>query len=270
MSYDTLERSAAGGRPVELYTFSRGPILWRFTSADRDLLVETNVYKAAVIGRGNIEQGSEVMRSNLSLTVSRDFPLAALYKIAPPSDAITLVLRQYHYGDAEIATLWQGEILAVNFHGGEATIELQPPSANLRAIGLRRNYQKTCPFALYGPDCTVDPATVRTIGPVAGLAGLVLTVLAAGALADGYFDGGYVEWQVATGVYDRRFISSHVASAITVDVFPLGLAVGQEVRLYPGCDHSINTCNSKFANAPNFGGMPYIPLKLPFGSDPIF
>ena len=271
MSFDTIKRSAADGRPIDLYTFSRGSgFVWRFTSADRDLTAETQIYRAAVIQRGKIEQGSEAQRSNLKLTVPRDFQIAELYKIAPPSDAINLVLRQYHYGDTEIKTLWQGEITAVSFGPDDAEIELQPFSGNLRSTGLRRNYQKSCPFVLYGPDCTVNPAAVRTTGTAAVIVGSVITVNEADPLADGFFDGGYIEWLVAPGTYDRRFIVSHVNAAITVDVTPLGLAVGQEVRLYPGCDHSIATCQGKFSNALNFGGMPYIPTKNPFGSDPVY
>lgn len=271
MTYSARETSEAQGQPIELFLFERGPsIQWRYTSADRDLTVESQLHKAAVIRRGSIEQGSEPQRSNLKLTVPHDFPIAELYKIAPPSDPVSLVLRQYHDGDAEIATIWQGEIANVGFRGVEADIELTPLSGTLSAVGLRRAYQRPCPYVLYGPECTVNPATYRVTGTVSSVSALTVNVAAADALADGYFDGGFLEWEIATGTYERRFIVSHVGAVLTLDTHPLGLVAGTEVRIYPGCDHSIATCNSKFANELNYGGFPYIPLKNPFGSDPVF
>lgn len=269
MSYDTLEQSAAQGRPVELYTFSRGSIAWRFTSADRDI-VDVQTYKAEVISRGPIEQGSETIRSSLTLNVAHTFAIAELYKIAPPSDVINLLLRQYHYGDAEFKTIWQGEIVSVGFAGGDAEIALQPLASNMSTTGLRRCYQKSCPFVLYGADCTVNPAAFRTTGNVVVVSGLTVTVLEAASKPDGFFDGGYLEWQISGSEFERRFIKTHIGTDILVDVIPLDLGVGASARLYPGCDHSLATCNSKFSNVLNYGGMPYIPNKNPFGSDPIF
>lgn len=271
MAYDNLERSAADGRPVELYRFSRGPIAWNYTSSDRDILFDAVLYAAHPIQRGNIEQGPEAQRSGLRLTVARAFPVAALFMIAPPSDPVELVLRQMHYLDSEAITLWQGVITGVSFSSGRADIELEPLSGTLRRSGLRRNYQKTCPYVLYGVDCAANPEAVRVNGVANVIDGLSLTVTAAGALPDGFFAGGYVEWQLgADPVFERRFVTAHVGAAITIDMPPVGLAVGAAVRLYPGCDHSLTTCNSKFGNALNYGGMPFIPTKNPFGSDPIY
>lgn len=272
MTYSTLETSASDGRPVELYTFSRGSaFVWRYTSADRDLLVGTQTYTSAIIRRGSIEQGAEISRSNLRLSVARDFPIASLYKIASPSENVHLVVQQYHYGDTDVKTLWQGDILGVKFAGTEADIELGPSSATaLKRTGLRRCYQKQCPFALYGPDCTVDPAAFRVTGSVVTVSGLAVQVVEAASRADGYFDGGYLEWAVGAGTYERRFIVTHAGVNLTLDVQPVGLLVGASARLYPGCNHSLATCNSKFSNAANYGGMPYIPTKNPFGGDPVY
>lgn len=271
MSYDARERSEAQGRPIELYTFSRGDALqWRYTSADRDVTVSAVLYAAAVIRRNRIEQGPEVARSNLQLTVPHDFPVAELYKIAPPSDPVRLVLAEYHDGDSEVVTKWQGEIASVRFRGVETEIELTPLSGTFNAIGLRRAYQRTCPFVLYGPECKVDQSLYRVTGEVLGVSGLVVTVAEADTPPDGYFDGGFIEWEIAAGTYERRFISSHVEDELTLDMPPVGLDVGTDVNIYPGCDHTLSTCNAKFGNALNYGGMPYIPTKNPFGGDPIY
>ncbi|ELF9250511.1 phage BR0599 family protein, partial [Salmonella enterica] len=43
-----------------------------------------------------------------------------------------------------------------------------------------------------------------------------------------------------------------------------GLQVGQPVKLYPGCDRTIATCDNKFANHLNYGGQPHMPGKSPY------
>jgi len=50
----------------------------------------------------------------------------------------------------------------------------------------------------------------------------------------------------------------------------VGLKSGMEIRAYAGCNRTIQECSSKFNNTLNYGGMPFIPTKNPFGGDPIF
>jgi hypothetical protein len=56
-----------------------------------------------------------------------------------------------------------------------------------------------------------------------------------------------VDWTLAGGLI-RLFIQP------TFDVRP-----GQKLRIYPGCDKRIATCNSRFSNSINFRGEPYVP-----------
>lgn len=270
MTYDSRETSAADGRPIEIFTFARGPIVWRYTSADEQQTVETQVYPPAVISRPPVKQGTEIARSVMSLRVPNNLAVLDQYRVVPPSDEVTLVIRQFHYGDSGIATIWTGVVIGVVFDEGEATIHAEPRSNGARSMGLRRCYQRQCPFVLYGPECGLNSGDFRTLGTATGISGVVITVPAADTPADGYFNGGWIEWLIAPGTYERRFIETHVGAAITVSAQPVGLEIGGAVRLYPGCDHKIDTCNSKFSNALNFGGQPYTPLKNPFGSDPVY
>jgi hypothetical protein len=57
---------------------------------------------------------------------------------------------------------------------------------------------------------------------------------------------------------------------ITLFSFPVGLASGAEVRAYAGCNRTLDECKTRFDNVANFGGMPFIPTKNPFGSDPLY
>jgi len=65
-------------------------------------------------------------------------------------------------------------------------------------------------------------------------------------------------------------ITGHNSDVITLSAVPPGLAVGNAITLYSGCDRTLATCHSKFGNSENFGGFPLIPTKNPFGGSPIY
>ena len=227
-------------------------------------------YPRATILRGDIEQGSEINKSGLKLTVPRDIEVAQLYAVAPPSDTISLTLQQYHEGDGELATIWKGRILAVKFEGSRAEISLEPIGTSIRRNGLRRLYQRLCPHVLYSAQCGVNRTAFRIISTADTVAGITITAGEFASVADGYLDGGYVEWEIGAGIFERRFILTHVGASVTLDMPPVGLAAGAQVNAYPGCDGTMDTCNGKFSNALNHGGMRFIPTKNPYGNDPIY
>jgi len=271
MAYSTRELSVADGRPIELYEFRREGQLWRYTSSDSPVTFSAVTYEPVVIDRSTLEQGSEMNRTSLSLTVQRDLPVVELYQAGPPSDVITLTLRQLHIDDNEARLLWSGRIITVTtWDQGRAKMTLEPVYTSLRRNGLRRIYQRQCPHLLYGVDCRVSNAAFRVVGAATNVSGLVIQMNEAAAFPVNWFSGGYLEWLIAVGIYERRFIESHNGASLTCTVTPIGLTVGTELRVYPGCNHLLATCNSKFNNAINYGGMPYIPTKNPFDGSPIY
>lgn len=271
MTYDARERSRIDGRPVELYTYARGTSLQRFTSADRDQVVGGDTYAAHVIRRNNIEQGSEMNRSALKLTVPRDFPIAELYRVAPPTDVVAVTLRRFHAGDGELATLWTGRVVNVAWSddGAQATITHEPIYTSLRRTGLRRVYGRFCPHVLYGPACRVNPAAFVVPGTVTEVGPATVKAAAWAAYPAGHFDGGFIEWAQAGGI-ERRFIVAHNGDTLTLDRRALGLEVGAVAPAYPGCEHTLAVCRDKFDNVPNYGGQPFIPQKNPFSGDPVY
>ena len=271
MTYDLTEKSASAGRPVEIYTFNRDYLVWRYTSAGRDVVIDSQTYQATAIKRSGIEQGSELNRSVLKVTVPRDNEIAEMYRIAPPSDVITLTLRQYHEGDGEVQVVWSGRILSVSFAASTAEIALEPVYTSVRRTGLRRIYQRQCPHVLYSSACGLSAEANRSDFTVSAVSGLTITATGLNGQADGWWEGGFIKWEIATGIFEHRFIEGHTGNSITVDLSPLGLDAGTVIRVYPGCDHSTGAGGcAKFSNTANFGGMPYIPTKNPYGSDPVF
>jgi len=270
MTYDTLERSLYDGAPVELYEFEMGPNRWRYTSADEDQLKDGQTYSKAPLMRSKLEISEELNRASMEIRVRRDNPVADLFRLYPPGAVVTVRIWRRHRGDAEFVLLWYGRILNCEFSSGEAILHSEPALTSLRRNGLRRFYQRQCPHVLYGSACRVAQSSYKVSGAVTVISGTGIEVTEAGTFADGYFDGGLLSWGSGAGVVESRIILGHLGTVLTLAAPVAGLAVGDTVDLYPGCDHTLSTCDGRFGNAENFGGWPYIPGKNPFNGTTIF
>lgn len=270
MSYTAIETSAQSGRPVELYEFLNGATSYRYTSSDSDVSYGGNTYTAVPIARGAVEATSETARLSLEITCARDLPVLSLFATMPPESVVAVTLRRLHAGDGEAITLWMGRILNVTLNNSAAEIHCESVYTSLKRVGLRRMYQKGCPHVLYRAGCGLDSTDFDLPRTVATVSGTTITMTTMAGYADGYFAGGYIEWESATGYFERRAIRSQVGAVVTI-AFPLpGLAASDSVNLYPGCDHTLSTCEAKFGNRLNYGGQPYYPDKNPFSGVSIY
>lgn len=270
MPYNTIETSIQDGQPVELYEFRHGLNVYRYTSADTDQVFSGNTYTAVPLSRNAIEATQEIARGALNLNCARTLPLLDLFNPLPPSDVVTLTVRRFHRDDSEAVVIWMGRVLNISWAGLQASIRCESVYTSIQRPGLRRMYQKQCPHVLYSAQCGVNRAVFRETLAVASISGLAITLTGLGAFAAGYFAGGFIEYVGAAGEIERRAIRGHSGAVLTINFQAVGLTVGASVDVFPGCDHALGTCDSKFGNRLNYGGMPYIPTKNPFGGAPIF
>ena len=270
MTYTALETSSQSGRPVELYEFMNGTTAYRYTSADGDVSYGGNAFAAAQIARGAVEATSETARLALEITCARSLGVLALFATMPPEEVVAVTLRRLHAGDGEAITLWMGRVLNVSWNNASASIHCESVYTSLKRVGLRRLYQKGCTHPIYGPGCGLDRDDFKVVRTVATVTGTTITLSTLSGYADGYFAGGYLELEKSAGVFERRAIRSQTGAVVTIG-FPLpGMSSSALVNLYPGCDHSLATCDGKFANRLNYGGQPYYPDKNPFNGVAIY
>jgi uncharacterized phage protein (TIGR02218 family) len=267
MTYDSREISLQDGAPVELYEFTRGSLTYRFTSADADFSLLGQTYTSETLQRGQIETSAERARNAITITCRREFLIADLFRVSPPTDVIGVVIKRTHRADADVAVIWTGRLLNCSFEGAQARLQCEPASSSLRRPGLRRLYQRQCPHVLYSTACGVNRAAHSTTTTVTAISGLALSVA---SLAAKPYGGGFVEWQVASGVIERRFIESFSGLALNLSQAFQGLQVGDTVTVSPGCDHTTATCSGTYGNLPNYGGFPFIPTKNPFDGTPVY
>lgn len=261
MTYASRENSVDSGQPDELYLWSLGSTSWRYTSSDTEQVYLGQEYTPKAISRSNITSSAEVEKSNLTVTAPRNLPLADLFIASVPSGVVSLTVFRDHSGEGDWQVYWKGRITNAAFQGDTVEFNHESVFTSLTRPGLRRKYQMGCPHVLYGSQCGVTRGDYKVSYEVDSVTGTTLSVLAASVHADGYFSGGFIEYPdpVTNGIARRSIKSSAADGTIVLTTFPFGLSAGVTVDMFPGCDHTLATCVSKYNNATNYGGMPYIP-----------
>jgi uncharacterized phage protein (TIGR02218 family) len=283
MTFEVFESSARQGRPVELFEFTQGSQVWRYTAYDQDYSWDGETWTAETIRRGRIRQSGKADQAGVDLKFPRTNSLAAAFLTGLMEQITSLTVWRGHVGDPdeEFVVSWKGRVVGAEGDGPEINLSCESIFTSLRRQGLRRRWQRNCPHALYGRGCNLDKAAFAE-GPFIPTAvnGLSVTVPDAALQPNGWYTGGMLE---AENSY--RFILAHEGDQVVLSRPFIALADaiagagwgkswgkwwgGPGVVLYPGCDRTEATCNSKYANGLNFGGWRYIPQKNPMGGSSI-
>jgi uncharacterized phage protein (TIGR02218 family) len=273
MTFDAKENSPYGGNPIEIYEFARGAAeFWRYTSADNEETYLGGVYLPVAISRNKIELSQNIQTASLLIEIPIDTEFIQEYMPGSPTESISLTLRRYHADDSEVASIWIGRVINVEFKELKAEVLCETVYTSLKRPTLRRLYQYSCPHVLYSigkGHCNVVRADYKAVATLTAVSGTTLTSTTFGAQADGYYAGGYVEYTQG-GAVNRRFIAAHTGNDIELNQQLFGAVSGISVDVYPGCSHDLDTCRVKFNNLLNYGGFPWIPEKNPMGGAPIF
>lgn len=284
MAYSDKEISTQDGRPVALYLIEWGPTRWRYTSTDRPVTINESVdgvmravtYEPRAISDNGMTQGSS-SQNDFQINAPSNLPVVDLFRGTPPSETIWITVRRIHVGETDAPIYWKGTLNNVKRpEPAKATLIGKPIAASLKRTGLRLCWTRECPHFLYDVDCRVKKEEYAVEAEVIALAANVVYVVPVEEKPDGWFRGGFVEWQAsAEGTLERRFVEQDVNVVETGDltlqltIFGLVdyLAIGDTVTVYPGCDRLPTTCDGKFNNISNYGGFEKMPGKTPFGNN---
>lgn len=283
MTYEAFETSLEGGQPVELYKFTAGNLIFRFTSAEDDTIVFgppnpaelQGTWTSIPISRGSIAASANSSRTDgISITMPSSEPLAQRYISIVPGVRTQLEIFRFHRGDLpnpEFITAFEGDVQTVAFTkaGRQATMQvLSLARARGRSVP-RFTYQGPCNHMLYDARCKIletDPLFEKflTVSAV-DASETVLTVTGAGGFvpAADFFVSGFLEFEDDfRGVVDQGGAGDE---DLTILVPFVDNPVGQQIRCLAGCKLRLSVdCEAKFANVINFGGWPYVPTKNPF------
>jgi len=271
MSTAAREISIQMGQPIRTYEFTRGPLKFYYTSADRPTTLGVLTFDPIPVFDSGVRFTGQASADPLTITISSSSPISQMFRGVPPSDEVSVVVRDTHYGELDYQVVWVGSILNTRWPAIDSCeLTCWSIASSMDKPGLRMTWQRGCPHSLYDGNCKVDASVYKVPGTILDSSGLIVHVSTAGLLAPGWFSGGFLDWTLPSGVIERRGIREHSDTSLVILGGVYGLEVGTAVNLYPGCIRTTAICSGKFNNLDNYGGAPFLPGTSPFNGNPVF
>lgn len=278
MTWIDQELSVESAAPIELHEFIYDTVIYRYTSSDTDYVDSDGAtWTSAAIIRSGISEDQSEGQSDTSLECTLDLEVLGPFRTGVPLMRYNLYQVHADDPDGQVRQLYAGSVGDVVFKPNDwkAEITCRSVITALEESGLRRKCSVQCPHVLYGPGCRLSatdfeiPVTISSVsGRDAQLSGAGLT-----GKSDSYFPGGYLSWTNATlGVSQKMMVASYDSASKTATMVnvPSGLLAGASATIVPGCAHTLADCDTKFNNSLNYGGLPFIPDRSPFGGTTLY
>lgn len=274
-TFDTLERSRAFSRPVELYTVRYGSTVYRFTSAAQDLTFSTVNYRAVPLKR-NSPTLNPRERKSTRLTIeapTAEPPFDVFIGVQPATRMEVRIVRiqQYEnlaspiFGSPEPPAapltayiIFEGYVNSASYKDRTVKLLCNPFTEQFSRAIPRIAYQGLCNHVLYDAGCSISKASFLQTGLCSGVVGDKITI---NGFSGVDFVGGYI---ATPSNDDWRMVLEQNTDTFTLLLPFSENPVGKIMSVYMGCDHKIATCRDKFSNVVNFGGYPYIPSINPY------
>lgn len=240
--------------------YRRDGIMLAFTSHDRDLTFNGIAHRAApgmvpaaIRLTADLSEDSAEVQGALSHATIREQDLAAgLFDHA----AIEIGAVDWELLDSHV--IYSGRLGRIEDDRRSFTAELRSAKRQLDEDLVPRT-SPTCRALFCGPGCGVSAAAVTTTQTLADIDLDANTVLFGGIEPGDFVDGQLRFLDGPQSGISFGIISADVNGLVLDRQLVEGTPIGTRVELREGCDHTLTTCASRFANAVNFRGEPFLP-----------
>ncbi|WP_347473473.1 DUF2163 domain-containing protein (plasmid) [Acinetobacter thermotolerans] len=261
---------------ADLYTITtvQGDV-YRYTNYDFDLVVAGETYHSdgPIISRDGISMslGIEVDSLSISIDVTDDqlwneiniakafhngqldgarFKLERIFMDeATPTDT-----------SAGAIKLFEGRIIEPELDRNSIQASVASDLDELNVQMPRNLYQPSCTNTLFDTACGLlrQNFMVQTTIETGSTAARILCQV---NQPQGWFTQGVIEFLEGGNAGLKRTIRMHESGALLLTL-PLLEApqAGQRIKVYPGCDKRLETCQNRFNNFARFRGAPFIPV----------
>lgn len=232
-----------------------------FVSHDRDLAFGGLVHRSApgmvpsaIRLSANLEADSAEIAGALTHDAIREDDLGI-----GRFDGARIVTGVVDWQTLEHEALYSGTIGAVGRDGGGFSAELDSLKAVLERELVART-APTCRAEFCGPGCTLSAARFTHEGLLAGVSEDRGAVRLSGTAPPAVLGDGTLRWIEGLDAGRVLRIESvagdwlHLEREVDPDLMP-----GARAQVREGCDHTLETCATRFANAVNFQGEPFLP-----------
>ncbi|MDE8650814.1 DUF2163 domain-containing protein [Novosphingobium album (ex Liu et al. 2023)] len=233
-----------------------------FTAHDRDLWFDGILHRAspgmipsALRKSGDFEPDSADVRGALSHDAIRARDLAD-----GRFDGARVRIGVIDWESGEREVLYRGAIGGVTEEDGHFAAELVSRKADLLRDPVPRT-SPACRAAFCGPGCTRNPAFHTREAQALALDTATNAIAITAGLAPADHVGGMVVWLDGPQAGKRmQAVALNEAGKLVLDT-PIDPATppGTPILIREGCDHTLDTCATRFGNAVNFQGEPFLP-----------
>lgn len=271
MSYQDDEASAEDNRPLEYYVVTYGTTVKYLASGNRDLEIGSQVYLATTLGRSELKISTATGNVELAINLPLDHEIVARYYlqgIPPKSMRLQAFRKQVRSG--EVRNIWDGYVTSIACD--EWTASLRVPSYTMEVMKKKIptvTVGRTCPHMLYDTMCGVDRNSYKVTTTAMYVNGRTVRLDIGNPSRIGWAIAGeliHVSSTERMTIGDQVELNPGISSIVDVEMQLLipGMMSGNSIEVYAGCDHTIETCLTKFNNKDRFGGFPQLPTKNPF------
>lgn len=232
-----------------------------FTSHDRDLIFDGLVHRtapgmvpSAIRRTADFEADSAEVAGALSHDSIREDDLAA-----GRFDGGSIAMGLVDWSTLERATLYAGKIGAVGHEGAGFSAELRSVKDMLERQIVPRT-APTCRAEFCGAGCTLSASAFTHAAQLAEISSDAGAVRLTGGPAATLLAFGTLRWIDGPQAGLTRRIDAADGSWLVLDrSSESAIPAGTRVEVRQGCDHTLETCATRFGNAINFQGEPYLP-----------
>ncbi|MCB2078970.1 MAG: DUF2163 domain-containing protein [Novosphingobium sp.] len=232
-----------------------------FTSHDHDLWLDGIWHKAApgmvpssIRRIADFEPDSAEVQGALSHdSISADDLSSGLF------DGAQVRIGLVDWETSERDILYRGSIGAITEEEGRFTAELVSRKSELQLDPVPRT-SPACRAEFCGPGCSLSASRFTHETTLAGSDADINAVTLSASLPAADIVGGFVRWLEGphTGTV-MRIMAAETEGLVLDTPIETGLTPGLALLVREGCDHTLNTCATRFGNAVNFQGEPFLP-----------
>ncbi|WP_298174102.1 DUF2163 domain-containing protein [Novosphingobium sp.] len=232
-----------------------------FTSHDRDLAFDGLVHRtapgmvpSAIRRTADFEADSAEVAGALSHDSIREMDLAA-----GRFDGGSIAMGLVDWETLERMTLYAGTIGTVGHEGAGFSAELRSVK-DLLARQIVPRTAPTCRAEFCGEGCTLSANAFTHQAVLAATSADGGVVRVSGGPAAESLAFGTLRWIDGPEAGLIRRIEAVDSTWLVLDrAAAANAAIGTRIELREGCDHTLGTCATRFGNAINFQGEPFLP-----------
>ena len=232
-----------------------------FTSHDRDLWFDGLMHRAAPgMLPSAIRRTADLAPDSAEVRGALSHDAIAAEDLADGRfDGARVRVGVVDWETREHATLYRGEIGAISEEAGAFGAELLSAKAALEADLVPRT-SPTCRAMFCGPGCNLSAARFTHECRVASVDRADNRVQFSGAPLFAQMRGGSLRWVDGPHAgLTMEVIEADAAGLLLEAALDPALEAGARALLREGCDHTLATCGTRFGNAVNFRGEPFLP-----------